>query len=467
MRNQKILYAKWVVILPLLALCGCSSLALHQDYDNYSETYGDAFNKQLLLNLARESRQEPAYFLQLASISSQYQFSTAAGFTPSATRTDPASIANVGGMLQHTLTLGGSLTAGATQTPVFQFLPLTGSNFVQAVLTPISDKVFWTFYDEGWPVDWVGRVMISSIEQETIETNKQSDGNNITKWDVYANDPTDPTYPKFLQCCNDFKNAQLFHILYVDKTVGKTVGDVPLIFSNKTASLKEIVSAVQAGLSVKYETNMNYVITKEGDTVNLMVSTNQQGLMQYFYYTNGTEAEISYSNAVNFAMDLTNRQIKFTTRTFEEALNGVADEEDDFDDYTNPDNSVISHMTIKSGYASVADVHADPYGTFINVHPDNNDGEFSARPILMIKYKLQEFTNFTKIVQEGYKGAMYTIGDLNDTNSDIPLATYGKFIDSSGFDNQNGTVFTMISYLFSQTAINTQDLPVQQLIQVQ
>ena len=34
-------------------------------------------------------------------------------------------------------------------------------------------------------------------------------------------------------------------------------------------------------------------------------------------------------------------------------------------------------------------------------------------------------------------------------------------------NNQDRTVFTMLSYLFAQTAISTQNLPVQQLIQVQ
>jgi len=32
---------------------------------------------------------------------------------------------------------------------------------------------------------------------------------------------------------------------------------------------------------------------------------------------------------------------------------------------------------------------------------------------------------------------------------------------------QNRTVFTMLTYLFAQTAVSTQNLPVQQLIQVQ
>ena len=93
MKRQINVYSKWIVTLPLIWLCGCESpRALRSDYEDYSKVFGDSSNKQLLLNLARESRQEPVYFIQLASISSQYQFSTSAGFAPSATRTAPPSI---------------------------------------------------------------------------------------------------------------------------------------------------------------------------------------------------------------------------------------------------------------------------------------------------------------------------------------------------------------------------------------
>jgi hypothetical protein len=66
-------------------------------------------NRQLLLNLARLSHDEPAYFIQLGNISSQYKFDSTAGFTPS-----HASVVHPGGntnLIQRTLTFGGSLTA--------------------------------------------------------------------------------------------------------------------------------------------------------------------------------------------------------------------------------------------------------------------------------------------------------------------------------------------------------------------
>ncbi len=57
--------------------------ALHTDFTDYSEVYADSMNRQLLLNLARLANDEPAYFIQLGTIASQYQFTTSASFSPS------------------------------------------------------------------------------------------------------------------------------------------------------------------------------------------------------------------------------------------------------------------------------------------------------------------------------------------------------------------------------------------------
>jgi hypothetical protein len=74
---------------------------------------------------------------------------------------------------------------------------------------------------------------------------------------------------------------------------------------------------------------------------------------------------------------------------------------------------------------------------------------------MMIKYDPQKRLHLSKLVEVDYKNETYSVGDF-DGEDVYPT-------DS----NQNRAVFTMISYLFSQTAINTQNLPVQQLIQVQ
>ncbi len=78
----------------------------------------------------------------------------------------------IGNFVKNTLTFGGSANASLQQTPLFQFLPVTGSNLVQAIMVPISDKVLYTFFDQGYPADLVARTMVSSVRYESgITTN--------------------------------------------------------------------------------------------------------------------------------------------------------------------------------------------------------------------------------------------------------------------------------------------------------
>jgi hypothetical protein len=67
---------------------------------------------------------------------------------------------------------------------------------------------------------------------------------------------------------------------------------------------------------------------------------------------------------------------------------------------------------------------------------------------MKLTYGDNELSPHAKLVEVNYDNVLYSVGDAEGTI-------------------QNRTVFTMLSYLFSQTAISTQNLPVQQLIRVQ
>jgi hypothetical protein len=418
---------KWMGIAALALLSGCASpTALHHDYDDYSEVYADGNNKQLLLNLAREAHQDPEYFIQLASISSQYQFTTTAGFSPSATRTAPAGTA--GTFIQHALTLGGSVGAGVTQQPVFSFVPLTGSNFVQAIMSPISDKVFLTFYDQGWPANWVARTMLDSIEIKT---------NLSTRVDVYVNDPADPTYPRFLDYCDRLRNMQFFRRLVVDRVNN----DAPVVYRGQP-KLSEVVSAVQAGLSVTSAIPAEVTVRKAGDGLKFVTNTNENEYYAAFQCPPGfLETNMTLAKAQSFATNYLNEQVTFKTRTFASIMNSVAAEESLFSRFvTNPPLTTTNITFTK-----------DPCGPVATVM-----GKFKVRPIMRLQYNDQERARLAKLVEVKYQGEVYTVGDFPE----------GEEVYPYDYD-QNRAVFTMISYLFSQAAISTQNLPVQQLIQVQ
>jgi hypothetical protein len=472
MRNQIYVHVKWMAILPLIVLCGCTSTAFRHDYTNYSKTYGDSNNEQLLLNLARLSQDDPVYFIQLGSISSQYQFNTAAGFMPSYTKTDPANIGTAAsGLVQRALTLGGSVNAGLTATPVFQFLPLTGSNFVQAILSPISAKVYLTFYDQGYPADLVARTMISSIQWAHI-TNIITPTNITptvtTNYQFLVNDPHDPTYPDFLEFCAELRDAQICHMLTVDQVSSDATTNV--VYGENKPKLADIVSAIQASFSVNSDTNGKTIVSQTQQTPRL-VARNSLVFSNYLQYVNVLDsqtnnqftlndtapAQVKITNAINVVNGILTTNITLKARTFEAAMFCVAKQEAYFEQMEDkkpcPSSNIIYSADDYGPLATVTRFRTEIQTNNLGGNQTNTlKSTFKVRPTMMITYDRYKTRPHFSLAEVGYRDGKYLIGDE-------------KLGESEG--NPNQTVFTMLSYLFAQTAISTQNLPVQQLIQVQ
>jgi hypothetical protein len=457
---------KWSRLLPLIGMCGCSGVALRHDFTDYSAVYGDASNNQLLLNLARESHQEPVYFLQLASISSQYHFNASGGFSTAWSHTSTADVAPLmGGLVTRILTLGGNIGAGASQQPVFQFLPLAGSNFVDIVLAPTPPNIFWRFYNEGWPADWVARTMLESIQIKV----PNADGSTNCHLDVYANDPSDPSYPQFLEYCKELYDAQRFHILEAGK-IKNDAGET-IVYEQTNATLKDVVTAVKAGLTVKRDKSgvYTYYMAKtnesSGESPSLLI-TDENSLVSQFYEQEKELAppgltrpdfEKSVHNAITLAKEICANPAVLSMRTFEETLNGVASEQ----------NYFSTNNNVASAGKSISFTN-DMFGT-VGVVKNPGVPTFTVRPILMIRYRAAARSHLSKLAEIKYEDEVYTVGDLKAGYAD----PQEKFLEgfqgyrSDDIYGQNSMVFSMPSYLFYQAAIDTSKLPVQQLIQVQ
>jgi len=553
------------MVLPVLLFSGCvSHVALKSDFGDYSESYGQANNRQLLLNIARLSQDDPVAFIQLASISSQYQFSTSAGFNPTGTRTAP--VANgAAPFVQHALTFGGTAGTGLTQTPIFQFVPITGTNLIEALLTPITDKVFLTFFDQGYPADLVVRTMVESVQHEvstnftvnnltihaaSAHTNNTRFGTAITtvaaytnletvdlgtnyvewamctntyitetgtntfisrvkpaalpRFETLVNSPDDLSYPRFLLFCRNVRNAQLVHALTVDTVSNAT----ELYYSSITnTKLTDVVSAVQAGLSVKYAADSGE-ITVNNSKPGLVLKAETNSILAWADLASQSNAltfdiqEPSWkgTNAVKYATRYANGNYKLKLRTFEAALYGVAKEEarfrelareplqpgiiygkDAFGPYVILNNltnrntkldsltnrvailnnlttsfAVLNNLTnINATLTDTTNVDAmlaNPTNGVPDRHAkaNKNAGNYNirVRPIMTLTHPGGERVPLTTVADVRYNGREYSVGDEDNSN-------------------QNRMVFTMLSYLFAQTAISTQNLPVQQLIQVQ
>ena len=353
MRGRADVCKSWAFGLVLIWLAGCSTgpgpRTLRNNWVDYDSAYGDANNRQLLLNLARLANGEPVNFLQLGTFTAQYTYNASLGFNPNNVVNTPGYYTSsqtlaAGGspatseFTRNMLTLGGSAMAGISETPNFQFLPLTGSNIVAATLVPIDSKVFYTFYDQGYPADLVARTLVASVRRKIIVAT--TDKKFTTNYEYLVNSPYDRSYPDFLNFCSLLYRAQVAHII----TVGNGPGGSTLIYKGPTQKMTDIVSAVQANLSVRF-TNGLYEIRKpisgekqfspnlnENDAIYGLIATPSvvypgpghpvpAGDLRQNYYVADNHAEAGEINDVlSLAQEFKNNQLELKMQTVVSAM---------------------------------------------------------------------------------------------------------------------------------------------------
>ena len=218
-----------VLIVGCALLAGCGGIALNHDYGDYAEVYGTSTDSQILLNLARLSRDEPPYFIQLGQITAQHTLTTTAGLTSTT-----SGISKVTGMTVLIVSLG----AAVGEQPTFQFVPLNGQTFMQAVTNPIDKKVFFNFYSQNVPADLLARVMVASVSfvQDPTQPGPAK---------ILVNDPDDPSYAQFLAWCYDLRSQQI-----LKKAVVRAVAPVDPQVQINNPSVSDITKAEEDGFVV-------------------------------------------------------------------------------------------------------------------------------------------------------------------------------------------------------------------------
>lgn len=221
-------------LLAVAIVSGCSGPALKGSFLTYSSVYAEASNHQLLLNLARASNGHPPYFVQLGQINSIYTFS-----------------ANILATLADTLTgvdtssslLGsGSLGAAVSEQPSFNYVPLGGAEFSQAVLVPVDPKVFYTLFQQGYPVDQLLRLLVQSIELDIGGVRQ-----------TFTNTPDlgDPrNFRDFLVVCGVARELQKRGLLTVETTSSVEEALSPAF---ERVTVQDALKAAQGGFFLKEE----------------------------------------------------------------------------------------------------------------------------------------------------------------------------------------------------------------------
>lgn len=149
------------ICVPLLTLAmsltvGCHGLGprtVARDRFDFSDSISESWKRQTLLNIVKLRYMDPPIFVDVGQIVAGYSLET--GF--SAGGSFPES-AGLGG---NTATVGGSVRF--TDRPTITYTPLTGNEFIKALMTPLPpDSVFFTV-QSGYPADVVFFAAVNSL----------------------------------------------------------------------------------------------------------------------------------------------------------------------------------------------------------------------------------------------------------------------------------------------------------------
>ena len=191
-------------------------------------------------------------------------------------------------------------------------------------------------------------------------------------------------------------------------------------------------------------------------------------------YKNWHDDPKSFGSSTNLDLDfVSTNYVVATTNLYHVAKNTnlyamtayyVVTNRDSYDksNIPNNDNSCLVG-TSKIYYGQDGD---GPYAIVLRI----NDYPLKVRPLMRLTCPYPE-NNPSRVQRGGVaspKLEIYPSHLLAEISYGDGLANTQKyFVGDNGDGTQNRAVFTMLSYLFAQTAISTQNLPVQQLIQVQ
>jgi hypothetical protein len=141
-----------------LLVSGCSSVGpatLPRDRFDYSSAVGDSWKRQTLLNIVKLRYFDSPIFLDVAQIVTGYQLQTKVSAAGTAT-IDPSS-AGPGSFLNF------GAQGSFTDRPTITYVPLTGDQYIRAIVTPLRPEQVFSAILAGWSTEAILFTAVSTL----------------------------------------------------------------------------------------------------------------------------------------------------------------------------------------------------------------------------------------------------------------------------------------------------------------
>lgn len=126
--------------------------AIRHDRLPYNQVISDTWNEQLLLNLVRLKYRDTPFFLELGSVSTQYNLSTAIEGS-----------ADLGAGSRDDF--GVETGASYSERPTVSYAPLRGERFARQLLSPVPSQSLLLLMGSGWRPERVLRTFVQQINR--------------------------------------------------------------------------------------------------------------------------------------------------------------------------------------------------------------------------------------------------------------------------------------------------------------
>jgi hypothetical protein len=395
----------------VLLLGGCAGPALRTSFNDYAGVYAEVSNRQMLLNLARLSNSHPAYFLQMGGINTTYQFVASAGTNTVKARNESFVGAPIIPILDA-ISFGANIGGSRNEQPSFNFTPLAGGIFAQAVLVPISPNVLFALYEQGYRVDHLLRTLVQSIELIDSEAGTSQ---------IFINTPDEETpknFSDFLTLCGVARELQKRNLLIISTQTSLSPVPSPLFENLK---LEDILKAGAQGMVLKEVAPSKYGLSQTASSTAFKLDPMAQVVMHKL-----GDADVTFrleGHGVVSSAEGKQSGMVIRLRPFISILQAVATEAAIFD----------------------AIVAADP--GFLSNLPSTQ-----RQPILRLKWdNIASTERLPPLTELDYAGSRYMISDFVPTH---PQKSY------------NRNIFMLLNFLFSQVAMDSSKLSTPQLIQL-